>query len=80
MIKFQLFDSATSRQCHFSEISTFVVSVAHYMRAYFNYQALRQGSGFALPADASLLNVRAHVVVAMVWVKGALAFARSDTA
>ena len=59
MIKFQLFDSATSHQCHFSEISTFVVSVAHYMRAYFNYQALRQGSNFALPSDASLLNVRA---------------------
>jgi hypothetical protein len=58
MIKFQLFDSATSHQCHFSEISTFVVSVAHYMRAYFNYQALRQGSSFALPQDASLLNVR----------------------
>jgi hypothetical protein len=58
MIKFQLFDSAASRQCHFNEISTFVVSISHYMRAYFNYQALRQGDSFKLPQDAALLNVR----------------------
>jgi hypothetical protein len=57
MIKFQLFDSADSYQCHFSEISTFVVSIAHYMRAYFNYEALTQGKDFALPDDAAYLNV-----------------------
>jgi len=57
MIKFQLFDSAQSYQCHFAEISTFVVSIAHYMRAYFNYQALTLGQDFELPEDAAFLNV-----------------------
>jgi hypothetical protein len=57
MVKFQLFDSADSYQCHFAEISTFVVSIAHYMRAYFNYKALTQGKDFELPADAAYLNV-----------------------
>ena len=57
MIKFQLFDSENSYQCHFSEIATFVVSIAHYMRAYFNYQALLNGRDFELPADAGYLNV-----------------------
>jgi hypothetical protein len=57
MIKFQLFDSADSYQCHFAEISTFVVSIAHYMRAYFNYEALTQGKDFTLPDDAAYLNV-----------------------
>lgn len=57
MIKFQLFDSAQSYQCHFAEISTFVVSIAHYMRAYFNYQALTEGQDFELPEDAAYLNV-----------------------
>ena len=57
MIKFQLFDSANSYQCHFSEISTFVVSISHYMRAYFNYQALKEGTEFQLPSDAAYLEV-----------------------
>lgn len=57
MIKFQLFDSENSYQCHFSEIATFVVSIAHYMRAYFNYQALLHGKDFELPGDAGYLNV-----------------------
>jgi len=56
MIKFQLFDTAQSYQCHFAEISTFVVSIAHYMRAYFNYQALQDGKDFVLPEDAAFLN------------------------
>ncbi|CAB9503732.1 expressed unknown protein (Partial), partial [Seminavis robusta] len=56
MIKFQLFDSENSYQCHFSEIATFVVSIAHYMRGYFNYQALVNGKDFELPADAGYLN------------------------
>mmetsp|Transcript_5270 Transcript_5270/g.6891 ORF Transcript_5270/g.6891 Transcript_5270/m.6891 type:complete len:602 (+) Transcript_5270:279-2084(+) len=56
MIKFQLFDTANSYQCHFADISTFVVSIAHYMKAYFNYQALVEGQDFSLPADASFLN------------------------
>ena len=57
MIKFQLFDSANSYQCHFSEISTFVVSISHYMRAYFNYQALKDVNDFELPTDAAYLEV-----------------------
>jgi hypothetical protein len=57
MIKYQIFDSADSYQCHFSEISTFVVSIAHYMRAYFNYEALTKGKDFTLPDDAAYLNV-----------------------
>ena len=55
MIKFQLFDSENSYQCHFSEIATFVVSIAHYMRAYFNYQAILRGTDFELPGDAAYL-------------------------
>lgn len=61
MIKFQLYDSERSYQCHFSEIATFVVSIAHFMRAYFNYQALVSGSEFKLPDDAAYLNVRVIV-------------------
>ena len=56
MIKFQLFDTVKSYQCRTTEISTFVVSIAHYMRAYFNVQALSRGQDFELPADASYLN------------------------
>jgi hypothetical protein len=56
MIKFQLFDTSQSYQCHFAEISTFVVSISHYMRAYFNYKALTMGSEFSLPSDAVYLN------------------------
>lgn len=55
-IKFQLFDTAQSYQCHFGEISTFVVSISRYMRAYFNYQALALGEEFVLPSDAAFLN------------------------
>jgi hypothetical protein len=62
MIKFQLFDSANSYQCHFSEISTFVVSISHYMRAYFNYQAIKEGSDFMLPSDAAYLEVNICLV------------------
>jgi hypothetical protein len=58
MIKFQLFNTADSYQCHFAEIATFVVSIAHFMRAYFNDQALTEGQSFSLPKDAGFLNVR----------------------
>jgi len=60
MIKFQLFDSSEGHQCRFGEIATFVVSISHYMRAYFNYQALSYGSDFKLPDDAAYLNVSAQ--------------------
>ena len=63
MIKFQLFDSENSYQCHFSEIATFVVSIAHYMRSYFNYQALLNGQDFELPGDAGYLNVSCNLLV-----------------
>lgn len=66
MIKFQLFDSARSYQCHFAEISTFVVSIAHYMRAYFNYQALVEGKEFEIPWDAVYLNVSQHEVSRLI--------------
>jgi hypothetical protein len=56
MIKFELFDAENSYQCHFASIGTFVVSIAHYMRAYFNYQALVSGRDFQLPGDAGYLN------------------------
>jgi hypothetical protein len=57
MIKFQLYDSEKSKKCRFAEISTFVVSISHFMRAYFNYQALTHGQDFRLPEDAAYLNV-----------------------
>ena len=57
MIKLQFFDTQNSYQCHFGEIGTFVVSIAHYMRAYFNHQALVMGKEFSLPGDAGYLNV-----------------------
>ena len=57
MIKFQLYNTDDSYQCHFAEIATFVVSIAHFMRAYFNYQALTEGQYFTLPKDAGFLNV-----------------------
>jgi hypothetical protein len=63
MIKFQLFDSANSYQCHFAEISTFVVSISHYMRAYFNYRALKEGQDFTLPSDAAYLDVSITVTI-----------------
>jgi hypothetical protein len=56
MIKFEMFETESSYQCHFAQIGTFVVSIAHYMRAYFNYQALVDGKDFQLPADAGYLN------------------------
>lgn len=58
MIKFEFFQSEESYQCHFAEIGTFVVSIAHYMRAYFNYQAVVRGQDFSLPEDVGYLNVR----------------------
>ena len=38
-------------------MGSFVVSIAHYMRAYFNDQALNLGEDFSLPGDAGYLNV-----------------------
>ena len=51
-----MYETANSYQCHFGEIGTFVVSIAHYMRAYFNYQALIHGNSFTLPDDVGYLN------------------------
>jgi hypothetical protein len=56
MIKFQFFEKSSGYNCHFKNLGTFVVSIAHFMRAYFNYQALTEGTDFKLPADASYLN------------------------
>jgi hypothetical protein len=59
MIKFDFFDNGSSNghQCRFNHIGSFVVSIAHYMRAYFNDRALALGEDFALPGDAGYLNV-----------------------
>lgn len=56
MIKFELFESTNNFQCHANNLGTFVVSISHYMRAYFNYQALVRGEDFKLPSDAGYLN------------------------
>jgi hypothetical protein len=56
LIKFSFFNADNSYQCRFDEIGTFVVSIAHYMRAYFNYQAMVYGQEFYLPPDAGYLN------------------------
>jgi hypothetical protein len=56
MIKFELFESSNNLQCHTNNLGTFVVSISHYMRAYFNYQALIRGQDFKLPSDAGYLN------------------------
>jgi len=56
MIKYTFFNAANRNQCHFNEIGTFIVSIAHYMRAYFNYEALVSGQNFQLPSDAGYLN------------------------
>mmetsp|Transcript_19775 Transcript_19775/g.37135 ORF Transcript_19775/g.37135 Transcript_19775/m.37135 type:complete len:281 (-) Transcript_19775:1870-2712(-) len=56
MIKFQFFEKSSSLNCHFKNLGTFVVSIAHYMRAYFNYQALNYGRDFSLPGDVGFLN------------------------
>jgi len=56
MIKFEMFESTNNFQCHTNNLGTFVVSISHYMRAYFNYQALILGQDFKLPSDAGYLN------------------------
>jgi len=56
MVKFEFFESNGNLQCHTRNLGTFVVSISHYMRAYFNYQALIQGKKFRLPSDAGYLN------------------------
>lgn len=56
MIKFELFKSSNNFQCHANNLGTFVVSISHYMRAYFNYEALTYGQDFKLPSDAGYLN------------------------
>ena len=56
MIKFEIYETANSYQCHFARIGTFVVSIAHYMRAFYNYRALVDGKYFSLPEDVGYLN------------------------
>lgn len=48
MIKFEFFENTSNYQCHFKNLGTFVVSIAHFMRAYFNHQALVKGRDFKL--------------------------------
>lgn len=63
MIKFELFEGQNNYQCHFKNLGTFVVSISHFMRAYFNQQALLNGNDFKLPGDAGYLNVSLHVIL-----------------
>lgn len=56
MIKFQYFDGNRNLQCHTNSLGTYVSSISHYMRAYFNQQALLLGQNFELPSDAGYLN------------------------
>lgn len=56
MIKFELYEKSNNFQCHTNNLGSFVVSISHYMRAYFNYQALLRGENFKLPSDAGYLN------------------------
>lgn len=48
MIKFELFENSANYQCHFKNLGTYVVSIAHFMRSYFNHQALLKGRNFKL--------------------------------
>ena len=58
MIKFEMFENKNNKyQCHSNNVGTFVVSISHFMRAYFNYQSLLRGADFTLPSDAGYLNV-----------------------
>lgn len=56
MIKFEMYENSGNFQCHSNNKGTFVVSISHYMRAYFNYQSLVRGEDFKLPSDAGYLN------------------------
>lgn len=55
-IKYELFENTNNFQCHTNSLGSFIVSISHYMRAYFNYQALLRGQDFKLPSDAGYLN------------------------
>mmetsp|Transcript_20127 Transcript_20127/g.30267 ORF Transcript_20127/g.30267 Transcript_20127/m.30267 type:complete len:528 (-) Transcript_20127:422-2005(-) len=58
MIKYDFFESNDNgnSQCHFNHAGSLVVSIAHFMRAYFNQEALLKGKDFTLPSDAGYLN------------------------
>eukprot|EP00934_Nitzschia_sp_Nitz4_P002976 Nitzschia sp. Nitz4//scaffold320_size20398//3946//5284//NITZ4_008675-RA/size20398-processed-gene-0.28-mRNA-1//1//CDS//3329547750//2966//frame0 len=56
MIKYAFHKTENGYHCRLNEIGVFVVSIAHYMRAYFNHQALLYGEDFSLPADVAYLN------------------------
>jgi hypothetical protein len=54
-IKFHFYEER-GRQCLGNHLSTYIISIAHYMHAYFNQQAMELGSSFVLPWDAGFLN------------------------
>jgi len=56
MIKFDMFESENNFQCHANSVGTYVVSISHFMRHYFNYQSLVLGNDFELPSDVGYLN------------------------
>ena len=54
-IKFNFY-ADSGHQCHGNILGTYLISIAHYMHAYFNQQALELGKSFTLPWDAGFLN------------------------
>ena len=56
MIKFNLYEDKGDRQCRSYNLGSYLISISHYMHAYFNYQAMEYGSDFELPWDAGYLN------------------------
>jgi hypothetical protein len=54
-IKFNFYVDS-GRQCHGNILGTYLISIAHYMHAYFNQRALELGDSFILPWDAGFLN------------------------
>jgi len=56
MIKYELYENTGQKQCHSNSVGSFLISIAHYMHAHFNYQVLKYGKDFQLPWDAGYLN------------------------
>jgi hypothetical protein len=54
-VKFNFYVDS-GRQCHGNILGTYLISIAHYMHAYFNQRALELGDSFILPWDAGFLN------------------------
>ena len=56
MMKFQIFESKYNFRCHVNSSGIYVVTISIYMRYYFNYESLLQGSRYTLLSDDGYLN------------------------